>query len=184
MQLHEYEYEDYLSLEFYSETRHEFVDGEIYAMTGGSPRHARLIARVTRFLDEQLEGGPCRAYASELRVRIPQAKVATYPDASVICGEPILDPDDKRGHGVTNPTALVEVTSPSTEKYDRGRKLGWYKTIPSLRAVVLISHREPAIEVHTRGDDGEWTTTAAGPGGTIDISPINCALDVDRVYAD
>jgi Uma2 family endonuclease len=183
MQLHEYEYADYLSLEHHSEVKHEFVDGEIYAMTGGTPRHARLTMRVGRFLDAQLDGGPCRAYSSDLRVRAVASNVTTYPAMSGVCGEPELDPDDAHGHGVINPTVVVEVTSPSTERYDRGRKLAFYESIDSVRAVVLVSHREPSIEVHARKDDGTWTTTQAGPGQTAEIEAIGCQLVVDDVYA-
>lgn len=184
MQLHEYEYADYLSLEHHSEVKHEFVDGEIYAMTGGTPRHARLTMRVGRFLDAQLDGSPCRAYSSDLRVRAVASNVTTYPDMSIVCGEPELDPDDARGHGVINPTVVVEVTSPSTERYDRGRKLAFYKSIESVRAVVLVSHREPSIEVHRREEDGSWKAAIAGPGAAAEIECIDCELVVDDVYAE
>lgn len=184
MQLHEYEYADYLSLEHYGETKHEFVDGEIYAITGGTPRHALLAAEVLAALRNQLGRGECRVFTSDLRVRVQNPNVATYPDVSVICGEPQLDPDDARGHGVLNPTVLVEVTSTGTERYDRGRKLEFYKTIPSLRAVVLVSHREASIEVHARGEDDAWSVERAGAGGAVDITAIGCRLDVDEIYSD
>ncbi len=181
--LHGYTYQDYLTLEADSNVRHEFLDGEIYAMAGGSVEHALLCADVIAELRMQLRGGPCRVATSDLRVRVLETGKATYPDATVLCGEAELDPDDVQGHTLTNPTVLVEVTSKSTEEYDRGDKFTLhYSHIPSLHEYVLVSHRERCIELRRRGPDGEWTIEVAGPGESIQLTSIEARLSVDTVY--
>jgi Uma2 family endonuclease len=106
----------------------------------------------------------------------------TYPDASVICGSAEIDPDDD--HVVLNPVLLVEVTSPSTEDYDRGEKLDHYKRIPSLHEVVFVSHRERLVEVLRRETDGSWSRHEARPGRAMSLMSLGCELPVDEVYRD
>lgn len=120
IRLHSYSYSDYVALEELSPIRHEFVSGEIYAMAGGTPEHAALAASVLRLLGNQLPLG-CRAYTSDLRIRVSLSDVATYPDGAVVRGKTARAADD--GTAVTNPIVLIEVASPSTESYDRGPKL-------------------------------------------------------------
>jgi Uma2 family endonuclease len=114
-----YTYAEYLSALEVSDVKLEYCDGEIYAMAGATPLHAELIASAFR--------GNCKVYASELRVRIEATDLTTFPDASVVCGEQELSPVDP--HGIKNPSLLFEVTSKSTEDYDRGEKLNHYKQI-------------------------------------------------------
>ena len=154
--LHRYTYQDYVWLEEESSTRHEFLTGEIVAMAGGTPEHAAMAAEIIGQLREQLRGRPCRVFTSDLGVRVLQTGLATYPDASVVCGPTVRDPDKKTN--VTNPRILVEVTSDSTEDYDRGEKLAHYQQIPTLEAVVIVSRREPRIEVWSR-DPGAQSAT-------------------------
>jgi Uma2 family endonuclease len=115
-----YTYEQYVALEDVSTVRHEYLEGEIYAVAGGSPDHAALAATVIRVLGNQLPDG-CRIFTSDLRVRIPKTGLSTYPDVAVVCGPTMRAADDRLA--VTNPVLLVEVTSTSTEEYDRGEKL-------------------------------------------------------------
>jgi Uma2 family endonuclease len=131
-------YAEYLALEEEGSVRHEFLDGEIYAMARGSPDHAALVGAVIGILRGQLPPG-CRAFTSDLRVRIAATGLSTYPDVAVVCGRTERAPDDPLA--VTNPVLLVAVTSPSTEEYDRGEKLRHYKSLPSLREVLIVSHR-------------------------------------------
>ncbi len=177
---HRYTWEQYLALERDSPIKHEFLDGEIFAMAGGTPEHAALGAAVLRELGVQLVGKPCRPYSSDLCVRAQATGLATYPDASVICGEPERDPMARTV--VLNPTVLVEVTGDSTESYDRGEKLDHYRQIPSLAEYVLLSHRERLIEVFRRGADGTWARFEARGGERARLESIGCELDVDRVY--
>jgi Uma2 family endonuclease len=145
-----YAYADFLRVEADSPSvEHEFIQGEIFAMAGGTPEHARLITDVVLWLGSVLKKGPFQVYTSDLRVRIDIADVTTYPDASVVCGplqRSSIDP-----HAVTNPILIVEVTSDSTEAYDRKEKLAYYQAIESVREVLIVSHRERRLTVHQRG---------------------------------
>ncbi|MFZ5471475.1 MAG: Uma2 family endonuclease [Myxococcota bacterium] len=177
---HRYTWEQYLQLERQSPIKHEFLDGEIFAMAGGTPEHAALGATVLRDLGVQLKGTPCRAYSSDLSVKIQSSGLATYPDASVLCGEPRSDPGSP--NVVLNPTVLVEVTSDSTESYDRGEKFEHYRGIPELAEYVLVSHRERLIEVFRRGAEGLWTRFEARRGARVRLESIACELEVDSIY--
>jgi len=178
-QLH-YTYEDYVRLEQDSPVRHEYLDGEIYAMAGGSPDHAALAAVVIRLLGTRLPPG-CRAFTSDLRVRIQKTGLTTYPDAAVICGPSSRAAEDHLA--VVNPVLLVEVTSPSTEDYDRGEKFRHYQSLPSLREVLFVSHRNRSLTLHRREESG-WTVIEAGPLGAVELQTIEARLGVDEVYAD
>jgi len=175
-----YTYAEYLALEEQSSVRHEFLDGEIYAMAGGSPDHAALAAALIRILGGQLPPG-CRAFTSDLRLRIAATGLTTYPDATVICGRTQRSPDDPLA--VTNPVLLVEVTSPSTEEYDRGEKLRHYTSLPSVREVLIVSHRAPELTLHRREDPG-WTVVTSGPGGRLQLASVPARVDVDEVYRE
>jgi Uma2 family endonuclease len=174
-------YVEYLALEEASPTRHEYLDGEIYAMAGGSPDHAALAAGLIRLLGAALPRG-CRVYTSDLRIRIELSGLSTYPDVAIVCGETIRAKDDPLA--VVNPVLLVEVTSPSTEDYDRGEKLRHYQQIPSVAEVLFVSHREPRLTLVRRGDDGRWIVTDAGAGQTLTLTGIDGRLAVDDVYRD
>ncbi len=172
---------EYVRLEQTSEVKHEFLNGEIFAMSGGTPEHADLAASVIRELGNQLRGRPCRVYTSDLRIRVLATGLGTYPDASVVCGKPERDPADP--NTVVNPVVLIEVLSDSSERYDRGEKFAHYRRIPSLQEYVLVSQLEPRIEVFRRNDDGTWTWSEALTPGSVTLASIQCSLSVDTVYA-
>ena len=174
-----YTIEEYLHLEEHSNLKHEFHDGQILAMSGGTPEHALYAANVIGILRAQLLDGPCRVYTSDLRVRVQASGLDTDPDASVVCGELLRDREDK--NAAVNPVLLVEVTSPSSEAYDRGQKLDEYRTIPALREVLLVAHDAQRVDVVTRRPDGTWHTTSAGPGETLTLA-LGATLSVDAVY--
>jgi Uma2 family endonuclease len=176
-----YSYAEYLALENESQVRHEYLDGEIYAMAGGTPDHAALAAAVLAILGRQLPRG-CRAFTSDLRVRVPQTGLSTYPDGAIVCGATQRAADDSIA--VTNPMVLIEVTSNSSEDYDRGEKLRHYQTIAALREIVIVSHREPRIWLHRRSDDETWSTSEATAGAMMKIVSIGGTLAVDDVYRD
>jgi Uma2 family endonuclease len=175
-----YTFREYVAHEAASNVKHEYLDGQIYGMAGGTPSHAALASAVSGLLFGQLRGGPCRAYSSDLRVRVLATGLATYPDVTIVCGERQLDPEDK--NTVTNPTLVVEVLSPSTEEYDRTEKLDHYRRIPALRQVVIVSHDERRLEVWTRGDGDAWTRAEAREGGAVELAAIGARLDVREVY--
>lgn len=173
-----YTYAEYLALEDESPIRHEYLDGEIYAMAGGSPDHAALAAAVIGILAGQLSPG-CRSFTSDLRVRIPATGLSTYPDVAVVCGRTQRADDDALA--IVNPVLLVEVTSSSTEDYDHGEKLRQYTHLPSVREVLLASHREPLLTLHRREADG-WTTLQARRGDVLELASVGVRIAVDDVY--
>lgn len=179
MRLHRYSFAEYLAVEEVERVRHEYLDGEIYAMAGGMPEHAALAAALTTALGQQLRGGPCRVYSSDLRARILATGLATYPDVTVVCGPAETDPESSTH--VVNPRAVFEVLSDGTDHYDRGEKLEHYKKAPSAMEVVLLSHRERRIDVWERGVDG-WSVAGLGSGETVRLGSLDCALDVDAIY--
>jgi Uma2 family endonuclease len=169
-------YQEYLAIERDSAIRHEFSSGEIYALGGGTPEHAALIGQVMLMLARLFP--QCRVLPADLRVRISESDVTTYPDVSVMCG-PFARADED-ALAVTNPRVLVEVTSPSTEAYDRGAKLSCYKQLPSLQAVLIVSHREPRVTVCQR-TESTWVSLEARGGAQATFEGV--MLDADELYA-
>jgi len=176
---HRYTFEEYLELEQVAGTRHEFYDGEIYAMAGGTPEHAAIAATVTAILARQLIS-PCRVYSSDLRLRVLATGLATYPDVTVICGPSERDPASSTH--VTNPKLIVEVLSKGTADYDRGEKLQHYQRIASLACVVLVDHESARIETWTRVDTG-WKQAAFAEGDVVALDAVACTLAVTEVLA-
>lgn len=177
-------FDEYLLLEEIAEVKHEFLDGEVWAMAGGSPEKASIIGNVTTLLNVQLRGQRCRVHTTELRVRVKATGLGTYPDVTVVCGRLEHDPDDRTGHTAINPCVIVEVLSPSTEEYDRGEKLSHYQTIPSLEEIVLVAHDRHEIEVVRREATGTWSRHIAGAGQTARLTSIMCDLALVEVYRD
>lgn len=177
---HRYTWEQYLDLERDSPIKHEFLDGDIFAMARGTPEHAALGAAVLRELGASLRGKPSRAFSSDLSIRVERTGLATYPDATVVCGELRRDPVAK--NIVLNPTVIVEVTSDSTDSYDRGDKFEHYRQIPELAEYVLVSHRERLVEVFRRQEGDRWIRFEARHRGRARLESINCELDVDDLY--
>jgi Uma2 family endonuclease len=157
-------------------------DGEIFAMSGGTREHAAVSAGVIGALRDALAGRGCRVHTSDMRVHTPASGRFLYPDASIVCGRLVLT-DDTRDT-LVNPGVIVEVLSDSTEGCDRGGKFESYQTIPSFLEYVLCSQKKPRIEVFTRQADGSWLLRSYGAGERAAISSPECAIDVDRVYAD
>ena len=179
--LHRYTYYEYLSVEDGANVRHEFLDGEIYAMAAGTPEHAATCVNVGTSLNVQLRGKGGRVHSSDLRIRVLETGLATYPDVTVVCGRAEIDPENRLT--ITNPKVVVEVLSPGTAAYDRGEKLAHYKRIPSLREVVLVAQDERLIEVWRRDESGAWTRHEAR-SGSITLVSIACTLEVNEVYRD
>jgi Uma2 family endonuclease len=161
--------------------KHEFLDGMILAMAGGTPDHAALAAAVTAMLDRQLEGKKRRVYSADLRIRVLATSFAGYPDVTVVCNKLERDPED--ANTATNPAVVVEILSPSAEQYDRGEKLRQYQQIASLSHVVLVAHDEKKIDVWSRSDD-QWSLSSSSPGSSATLAGIGCRLGVDDVYRD
>jgi Uma2 family endonuclease len=178
-QLHHYSFKDYLMVEEMNPVRHEFLNGEIYAMAGGTMLHAALSAAVLSSLDAQL-AGRCRVFTSDLRIRALATGLASYPDVTILCGAAETDPESK--DTIVNPTVVVEILSPATIDYDLGEKFDHYRLIPSIQAVVYLWQDRRQIEVRERTATGDWSVAATGAGSIARIEPIRCALDVDALY--
>jgi Uma2 family endonuclease len=178
---HRYTYAQYVALERESPTKHEFFDGEIYAMAGGSEDHSALALNVLAALLGAVGDRPCRVHTSDLRIYVEAVGLATSPDGSVICG-PLQQHPPSPDATALNPLILLEVTSDSSEEYDTGAKLDAYKTIPTLREVILVSHRERRITIHRRDPAGVWAMRVAITGGRIVVESLGAELIVDAIY--
>jgi Uma2 family endonuclease len=176
-----YTFAEYLALEAKGETKHEYINGEIFAMAGGTPDHAALAAAVIRLLGTALLDRPCRVYTSDLRIRVLATGLATYPDVSVVCRP--FEPDPEDANTAVNPVVIVEVLSDSTEAYDRGEKFAHYRRIPSLRDYLLVLQSKAQIEHYRRNDDDTWTLREVRAPGAVRLS-IGCELSVEDVYRD
>jgi Uma2 family endonuclease len=170
---------EYLAWEREQTERHEYVHGEVFAVSGGSPRHAALIAAVTAELVIHHRGGPCRALSTDQRIVAQDGEHYVYADASVVCGEMQLAAGTN--DVLANPTVVVEVLSKSTEGYDRGKKWDGYQKIPSLTDYLLVSQSAPHIEHYQRAEGGEWRYRVAGEAGRITLKN-GASLEVDVIY--
>ena len=173
---------EYLAAEVASDVRHEFLNGDVWAMAGGTPEHAALAAAIIGELRAALRDKPCRVYTSDARVRVLATGLSTYPDVAVVCGALETAPEDP--DALTNPVVLVEVLSDATEAYDRGAKAAHYRRIASLQEYVLVSQAEPLIEVYRRVDGGRWELREARPGDAVDLAALGVHLDVSTVYSN
>ncbi|MBK8046236.1 MAG: Uma2 family endonuclease [Anaerolineales bacterium] len=144
----------YLAAERAAETKHEYWNGAIYAMTGASARHNIIVSNVIFSLKLQLRGRACTVYPSDLRVKVAATGLYTYPDVTVVCGKSVFD--DRQQDTLLNPTLIVEVLSRTTAAYDRGAKFAHYRTLESLRDYVLISQDIPLVEHFARQPDDKW----------------------------
>lgn len=178
---HSYTFREYLELEAGANVKHEFYNGEIYAMAGGTPEHAALTMAIGGALLAQLRGGSCRVFSADLRVRVLATGLTAYPDVSVVCGD--LQRDPESDSTVTNPKLLVEVLSDGTAAYDRGEKLEQYKRIESLQAVLLFSQTSRRVELHERSGEG-WRTVVLTANDSVSLSSLGAELSLESIYAD
>ena len=172
---------EYLAMERASEEKHEFLDGEIYLMSGASRNHNLILVNVLASLHAQLRKRPCVVYPSDMRVKVNDSGLYTYPDISVVCDPPQFDEADQ--DTLLNPTLIIEVLSPSTESYDRGKKFQHYRTLESLQEYVLIAQDSPRIERYLRQPNHEWLLAdASGLESTLELASIQCTLVLADVY--
>src|SRR5215471_8343647 len=175
--------EQYLEIERKAEYKSEYYNGEMFATSGASLAHAFLVDNLTWELRRQLQGGPCRTASNDLRVFIPANGLFTYPDVVILCGEPRVR--DSYLDTLLNPTVLVEVLSPSTEAYDRGRKFEHYQSIDTLREYLLVASDRVHVDLYTRQPDSRWLLTSASQEEeSISLSTIGCVLTLNELYRD
>ncbi len=171
---------EYLAFERTADVKHEYADGEIYAMSGGTFEHSATAANLIAELRVGLRTGNCQPLTSDMRVKIPASGRYVYPDGSVVCGEPQFE-DDARDT-LLNPTVVIEVVSDSSEAYDRGEKFAQYQTVASVKEYVIASQKSARIEVFTRQTDGGWLLHAYEAGQRATLRSVDCEIAVDSVY--
>lgn len=179
-----YTISEYLAFERTARERHEYRNGDIIAMAGGSVRHSLILANLIRELGNALKGKPCNVFESNLRIRISRTPLYTYPDASIVCGKPEIDPNDDALETITNPRTLFEVISPSTEAYDRGEKFTRYRQIASLQEYVLVSQDEPRVELFLRQAEGTWLFKVfSGLDAKVTLEGLSLAVSLREIYS-
>ncbi|MBL8152648.1 MAG: Uma2 family endonuclease [Anaerolineae bacterium] len=173
--------DEYLAFERGSDSRHEYFNGETYAMSGASGRHNMIVASLIGLLYAQLRQRPCRIFPSDMRVKTPAPLLYTYPDITVTCGEPPRY-EDVSIDTLLNPSLIVEVLSPSTEHYDRGMKFECYRSIPSLREYLLVAQDRIHVEHYLRQNTQWVLTDPGGPDSELALPSIECSLLLSDIY--
>jgi Uma2 family endonuclease len=173
--------EQYLEIERAAQFRSEYLRGEMFAMSGASHNHARIIISTARRLAAQLEGRPCEPAANDLRLWSEREQMFTYPDIVVTCGSTRYL--DKRHDTIVDATLIVEVLSPSTRSYDRGDKFLFYRSLPSFSEYLLLSQDAIRAEHHVRQPDGSWLFREfTSPDTEIALTSIGCRLPLGALY--
>ena len=170
--------EEYFAWEEQQEEKHEYFDGEVYAMSGGTLNHSEIAGNFNRLIGNHLEDSDCRVLNSDARIKIQRSEKYVYPDVSVTCDERDRDTTQY----ITHPCLIVEVLSPSTEAYDRGKKFKLYRQSPSLIEYVLVNADEIEIDVFRKNDRGRWEERSYAAGDLVELESINLTFGIDRVY--
>lgn len=171
----------YLLQERQNTERHEFMNGQVYAMAGASREHNQLVFNLAGLLHAQLRQKPCSAFVADMRVRTRPNEAYFYPDLTVVCGD--LQFEDEHSDTLTNPTVIIEVLSPSTEGYDRGAKFAHYRRLASLQEYVLVAQERLSIERYVKNELGQWLLfEATEPDDVIPLTTIGCSLTIRDVY--
>jgi Uma2 family endonuclease len=180
--LYTYTPEEYLAFERASDTKHEYLDGEIYAMAGASPKHNQICFNLAGELHPQIKGTSCVGYTSDQKIRTDPMDLFSYPDLTIVCGEPIFHDDHQ--DVILNPTVIIEVLSPRTENYDRNTKLERYQNIRTLTDYILISRNRPYVEHYARQKGKrQWIfTIETDPAAEIEIASVKCKLKLADIY--
>ncbi len=174
--------EDYLTFEREADTRHEFLDGEIYQMAGESLPHSRICVNLSGEVRQQLKGKRCEALSPNMKVRTSSASLFAYPDLTIVCGEPLFH--DRKKDVLTNPQVIFEVLSPSTAEYDRTTKFQKYRMgNETLTDYILVSQDKPFIEHFTKQGNGNWLYQSYGAiEDKLKIETIDCELSLREIY--
>ncbi len=175
-----YQPEEYLTLERAADHKSEYLAGEIYAMAGASEAHNTITLNIAGELRSQFRGGPCRVYASDLRVKVQASGLYTYPDVVAVCGE--LRFEDGQRDTLRNPSVICEVLSPSTAAYDRGKKFAHYRRLESLREYLLVAQDEVHLEHYTRQGSDWLLHEIRDPGDTLYLPAVGGVLPIAAIY--
>ena len=173
--------EQYLEIERRAEHKSEYYRGEMFAMSGAQRAHNTIVANIIGSFHLQLRSGPCQVFPSDMRVKVADTGLYTYPDTTVVCGEPKFA--DGNFDVLLNPVVLVEVLSPSTERSDRVFKLKLYQTIGSLQHCLLIASEYRQVDLYSRQPDGSWThMIATKPEESVELLSVKCRLALSDLY--
>jgi Uma2 family endonuclease len=170
--------DEYFAWEEQQEFKHEYIDGEVYAMSGGTTNHSEIASNFNFLLKAHLRGGNCRVLNSDARVSIQASNNYVYPDVSVTCDER----DRNNAQFISNPCLIVEVLSSSTEGYDRGKKFEMYRRSNSLREYVLVSTERVEIDLFRKDDRGEWKFISYAPGDMVELESINLTFPIEQLF--
>lgn len=168
--------EEYFRFEEHSPIKHEYVAGEVYAMAGATVRHNRIAGNIFGCLFPAARHSPCDAFIADMRVEVARDRYY-YPDVAIVC-TPVAESDIvARG-----PCVVVEVTSPTTARIDRGEKLDAYRSISTLRAYLIVDHRRRRVEHHFRGPAGEWRRGEIVGEGRVSVPCLDVELTLSEIY--
>lgn len=172
----------YLEFERFSQERHEFLDGSVYAMAGESPDHSTICFNLYTAVGTRLKGGSCRGFSPNMKIATNESGLFSYPDLAVVCGSPTYFDETK--DVLTNPVVIFEVLSPSTQSYDRGEKfLRYTNNISSLQDYLLISQERPLIEHYSKTSNGAWIKAEiAGLDSVLSLPSIACEIALSELY--
>ena len=170
--------EEYLEIDRASEERYEYFAGEMFLMSGGSGRHNTIIFNINTSLGAQIRGGRCRGYSNSQRVLVDRTGLYTYPDIVIVCGEPVY----AHGDTLTNPTLIVEVLSPSTENYDKGKKFDHYRRIPTFVEYLLVAQDRVNVQHHVKEENRWWMEEFEGLTDEIHLPSVRGRLPLSDVY--
>lgn len=175
-----YTAEQYLEMERRADTKNEFINGQIYAMSGANRIHNQITFNLAGLLHSQLRGRPCEAYVTDMRVKISSTGMYTYPDVAALCGEAHFE--DTHLDTLINHTLIIEVLSPSTEAYDRGGKFSHYRKIQSLMEYVLIAQDWYSVERFLRQENQWLFSESTDLSDTVHLQSIQCDLLLRDIY--
>lgn len=170
---------EYLAWEAENEIKHEYIDGEVYAMSGGTGKHSSIMINITITIGQQLGDSVCALHSSEMRVKVNDSRYV-YPDLSAVCGKSSYE--DESEISLLNPILVVEVTSPSSIEYDRVAKRDFYREVPSIQGYLIIDQHRVCAELYTRADIGWLLQVYTDPDDVIPLEMLNCELPLAEIY--
>lgn len=176
-----YSIEEYLQLEAESDIRHEYHNGEIFAMAGGTRNHGKLGGNIITRLTLIEENRPCTSFNGDVKIRIDSSNKFVYPEASVVCGQVKGSQHDPES--ITNPILIVEVLSDSTEAYDRGEKFRLYRSLPSFQEYILIDQKRPIVSIYRKKDDKIWEMEeVVGLDQVVSLRSLDAEIKMSDLY--
>jgi Uma2 family endonuclease len=174
----EFTAQDYLAWESARPDKNELLGGAVFAMVGASRRHVTVALNLATLLSVHLRGSACRAYMSDMKLRIEGANAFFYPDVLVTC-----DPKDHQAENyVSSPILVAEVLSPSSEAYDRGAKFTAYRKVPTLQEYLLIDPETQRVEIYRAATDGQWVLSEIDPNGTLRLKSVDLEIKVPEIF--